>query len=109
MRPSLYNPLNFSFSQFRNVDIYTGQPNFYTVDSLSSFWPGLQVLAGDVENAIKSHLMCKTQKLLGIHLAYQLQDWNIWKKFSGLPEVWDTRFMVRNSLSQKPTPDLFGF
>lgn len=45
-------------SQFRNVDIYTGDAAYYTVDSLSSFWPGLQVLGGDVENAIKAHLTC---------------------------------------------------
>ena len=37
---------------------------FHTVDSLSAFWPGLQVLAGDVENAIKSHLICKVLPIL---------------------------------------------
>ena len=37
----------------------TGNTLYNTVDSLSAFWPGLQVLAGDVENAIKSHLICK--------------------------------------------------
>jgi ER degradation enhancer, mannosidase alpha-like 1 len=35
-----------------------GEKAFDTLDSLSAFWPGLQVLAGDVENAIKSHLLC---------------------------------------------------
>lgn len=29
------------------------------LDSLSAFWPGLQVLAGDIENAIKSHMICE--------------------------------------------------
>lgn len=29
------------------------------VDSLSAFWAGLQVLAGDVQGAIKSHLFCE--------------------------------------------------
>lgn len=37
----------------------TGEKAYSTVDSLSAFWPGLQVLAGDVESAIKSHLLCK--------------------------------------------------
>ncbi|QRV91088.1 glycoside hydrolase family 47 protein [Ceratobasidium sp. AG-Ba] len=41
------------------------------IDSLSAFWPGLQVLAGDVENAIKSHLVY----------------WNLWRRFSGIPET----------------------
>ena len=34
------------------------------VDSLSAFWPGLQVLAGDVESAIKSHMICKYARVL---------------------------------------------
>ena len=37
----------------------TGDMAFNTLDSLSAFWPGLQVLAGDVENAIKSHMFCE--------------------------------------------------
>jgi ER degradation enhancer, mannosidase alpha-like 1 len=36
-----------------------GEKAYDTLDSLSAFWPGLQVLAGDVENAIKSHLLCE--------------------------------------------------
>ena len=36
-----------------------GDAAYNTLDSLSAFWPGLQVLAGDVENAIQSHLICK--------------------------------------------------
>ena len=46
------------FYQFRNVNIHSGDVAFSTADSLSAFWSGLQVLAGDVENAIKSHLIC---------------------------------------------------
>lgn len=37
----------------------TGDIAYNTLDSLSAFWPGLQVLAGDVENAIKSHMFCE--------------------------------------------------
>ena len=44
--------------KFRQVSIHSGDPVYNTVDSLSAFWPGLQVLAGDIENAIKSHLIC---------------------------------------------------
>jgi hypothetical protein len=36
-----------------------GEKAYDTLDSLSAFWPGLQVLAGDIENAIKSHLLCE--------------------------------------------------
>ena len=37
----------------------TGETVYHTLDSLSAFWPGLQVLAGDVENAVKSHMLCE--------------------------------------------------
>ena len=37
----------------------TGEKAYNTLDSLAAFWPGLQVLAGDIENAIKSHLLCE--------------------------------------------------
>ncbi|TDL29347.1 alpha-mannosidase [Rickenella mellea] len=66
---------------FRSVNIHTGDIAYSVTDSLSAFWPGLQVLAGDVENAIKSHLIF----------------WNLWKRNAGLPEVWDINFMQATS------------
>ncbi|KAJ3514072.1 hypothetical protein NLJ89_g2582 [Agrocybe chaxingu] len=56
---------------YRTVNMHTGDVAYLTVDSLSAFWPGLQVLAGDVQNAIK------------LHMIY----FNLWKQHSGLPEV----------------------
>jgi len=44
--------------QYRTVNMHTGDPAYLTVDSLSAFWPGLQVLAGDVHSAIKLHMIC---------------------------------------------------
>ncbi|GJJ07502.1 hypothetical protein Clacol_001704 [Clathrus columnatus] len=58
---------------FRQVNMKTGALAYASADSLSSFWSGLQVLAGDVQNAIKSHLIF----------------WNIWRRFSAIPEVFD--------------------
>ncbi|KAG9128167.1 alpha mannosidase-like protein [Ceratobasidium sp. 392] len=58
---------------YRNVGATTGQLATVYVDSLSAFWPGLQVLAGDVQNAIKSHLVY----------------WNLWRRFSGIPETFN--------------------
>lgn len=43
---------------------FQGDPAYNNVDSLAAFWPGLQVLAGDVENAIQSHMTCEL--LVGI-------------------------------------------
>ena len=84
-----------------------GDAAYGTLDSLSAFWPGLQVLAGDVENAIKSHMICKCfhsspcfQKLTQNHF----QDWNIWKVWSGLPEVWDLNFKTATSLQYPLRP-----
>lgn len=37
----------------------TGDVAYNTLDSLSAFWPGLQVLAGDIESAIKTHMLCE--------------------------------------------------
>ncbi|EIN10701.1 alpha mannosidase-like protein [Punctularia strigosozonata HHB-11173 SS5] len=74
---------------FRSVNINTGDIAYWTTDSLSAFWPGLQVLAGDVQNAIKSHLMY----------------WNMWKRHSGLPEVFDTAFQVATSFQYPLRPE----
>ncbi|KAJ6509896.1 alpha mannosidase-like protein [Mycena vitilis] len=66
---------------YRPVNMYSGDTAYFTVDSLSAFWPGLQVLAGDVQNAIK------------LHMIY----YNLWRKHSGLPEVYDTNFKQATS------------
>ncbi|KAJ7129769.1 alpha mannosidase-like protein [Mycena epipterygia] len=66
---------------YRPINMYTGDTAYLTVDSLSAFWPGLQVLAGDVQNAIK------------LHMIY----YNLWRKHSGLPEVFDTNVKIATS------------
>ncbi|KAJ2931770.1 hypothetical protein H1R20_g5450, partial [Candolleomyces eurysporus] len=66
---------------YRLVNMNSGDLAYYTVDSLSAFWPGLQVLAGDLENAIRSHLLY----------------YNLWKQHSGMPEVYDTNYRVATS------------
>jgi mannosidase alpha-like ER degradation enhancer 1 len=60
----IYRPI-----QFRQLQ--TSMPS--TIDSLSAFFPGVQVLGGDVESAIKAHLVF----------------WNLWDKHSAMPESWD--------------------
>jgi hypothetical protein len=45
--------------QYRTVDIANGELAVQHIDSLGAFWPGLQVLAGDIENAVKAHLVCR--------------------------------------------------
>ncbi|KAG5644060.1 hypothetical protein DXG03_009150 [Asterophora parasitica] len=66
---------------YRTVNMNSGDVAYFTVDSLSAFWPGLQVLAGDVQSAIR------------LHLIY----WNLWREHSGLPEVYDTNYKKATS------------
>ncbi|EJT97632.1 hypothetical protein DACRYDRAFT_59015 [Dacryopinax primogenitus] len=61
---------------FRNTWMDSGLLASVYVDSLSAFWPGLQVLGGDIQNAIKSHLVY----------------WNLWRRYSAMPE----RFNIIN-------------
>lgn len=58
---------------YRNIHVTLGSPLNNLVDSLSAFWPGLQVLGGDVENAVKSHLFY----------------WKLWEKHSAMPEAFN--------------------
>ncbi|CAI2174560.1 11956_t:CDS:10 [Funneliformis geosporum] len=63
---------------YRNVNMMNGVLVSSWVDSLSAYFPGLQVLAGDLDNAIKSHLLY----------------YNIWRKYQAMPERFD--FHLRN-------------
>ncbi|KZV75403.1 glycoside hydrolase family 47 protein [Peniophora sp. CONT] len=74
---------------FRRVDLSNGNLLYYTYDSLSAFWPGLQVIAGDIDNAIKSHMFF----------------WNLWQKYSGLPEVYDMNYKTATSLAFPLRPE----
>ncbi|KAI9356617.1 glycoside hydrolase [Pilaira anomala] len=58
---------------YRNVHMSTGSLMSYWIDSLSAFFPGLQVLHGDIDAAIKGHLVY----------------YNIWRKYHAIPERFD--------------------
>ncbi|KAI8368252.1 glycoside hydrolase [Radiomyces spectabilis] len=58
---------------YRNVHMSSGTLMSTWIDSLSSFMPGMQVLYGDLDAAIKGHL---------IH-------YNIWRRYHALPERFD--------------------
>ncbi|KAJ1985384.1 hypothetical protein H4R34_000038 [Dimargaris verticillata] len=63
---------------YHNVDAWQGKLQNSWIDSLSAFFSGLQVLAGDVESAIRSHLV----------------HYNIWRKYHALPERFNTYYQV---------------
>jgi len=66
---------------YKTVNMHSGDVAYNTIDSLSAFWPGLQVLSGDIQSAIKLHMMY----------------YNLWRQHSGLPEVYDTSYMQATS------------
>lgn len=58
---------------YNNINFQTGVGMTSWVDSLAAFYPGLQVLAGNVEEAIRNHL------------AY----YKLWVAYGGIPERWN--------------------
>lgn len=68
---------------YTNIFSHTGQLSSHWIDSLSAFFPGLQVLYGDVEDAKLKHLM----------------SLKLWNTFGGIPERWNFQiFMNQNHM-----------
>ncbi|EGG04189.1 family 47 glycoside hydrolase [Melampsora larici-populina 98AG31] len=74
---------------YRGVNMQTGSIASLTIDSLAAFFPGLQILAGDIEGAIQSHMVYA----------------NLWIRYSGLPEVFDTARREATSLGYPLRPE----
>ncbi|XP_038688325.1 alpha-mannosidase I MNS5 isoform X2 [Tripterygium wilfordii] len=55
---------------YHDADMRTGKATYWQLTSLQAFWPGLQVLVGDISAANSSHR----------------EFFNVWKKFGLLPE-----------------------
>lgn len=63
---------NYIHPHYIQADLYTGAARGLWFDSLSAFFPGLLTLAGNVEEAIESHLLMTA----------------VWTRYSALPERW---------------------
>lgn len=63
---------NYIHPHYIQADLYTGAARGLWFDSLSAFFPGLLALAGNVEEAIESHLLMTA----------------VWNRYSALPERW---------------------
>nr|POF17451.1 er degradation-enhancing alpha-mannosidase-like protein 1 [Quercus suber] len=55
---------------YAQADLQTGAPRYSWVDNLSAYYPGLLTLAGELDEAIESHLLYAA----------------LWTKYSALPE-----------------------
>ncbi|KAI8911073.1 glycoside hydrolase [Gorgonomyces haynaldii] len=75
---------------YKNVDMFTGNLLVTWIDSLAAFFPGLQVLGGDVINAVRPH-----------HLYY-----TIWKRYKALPERFDFRTKTPSLVYYPLRPEL---
>uniref|UniRef100_A0A8B9HKU7 ER degradation enhancer, mannosidase alpha-like 1 n=1 Tax=Astyanax mexicanus TaxID=7994 RepID=A0A8B9HKU7_ASTMX len=73
-----------------NVNMFNGQIMNTWIDSLQAFFPGLQVLNGDVENAI-----C-------LHAFY----YAIWRRFGALPERYNWQLQAPDVLFYPLRPEL---
>jgi len=70
----VYRGEAFQHPHYLQVDLYTGALRALWVDSLSAYYPGLLVLAGELEEAITTHLLYTA----------------LWTRYSALPERWST-------------------
>ncbi|XP_072308608.1 ER degradation-enhancing alpha-mannosidase-like protein 1 [Eucyclogobius newberryi] len=73
-----------------NVNMFSGEIMNTWIDSLQAFFPGLQVLSGDVDNAI-----C-------LHAFY----YSIWKRFGALPERYNWQLQAPDVLFYPLRPEL---
>ena len=71
---------------FRNINYERATVMTRWIDSLASFFPSLMVLAGDIENSIKTHIFY----------------YKIWDTFSALPERWS--LLPRGNVSSGNSP-----
>lgn len=58
---------------YSQINMFTKERMATWIDSLSAFFPGLQVLYGDIDNAKRLHELYFT----------------LWRRFGALPERWD--------------------
>jgi hypothetical protein len=56
------------------VDLYTGAMRAFWIDSLSAYYQGLLTLAGELDEAIETHLLYTA----------------LWTRYSAMPERWST-------------------
>lgn len=57
---------------YGQADLLTGAPRYSWIDNLSAYYPGLLTLAGELDEAIETHLLYTA----------------LWTRYSALPERW---------------------
>lgn len=70
----IYRGPQHQHPHYFQVDLYTGAMRAFWIDSLSAFYQGVLTMAGELDEAIETHLL---------HTA-------LWTRYSALPERWST-------------------
>lgn len=74
---------------FSNIDSEYGQTATPWIDSLSAFFPGLQVLGGDVDDAKFKHVMFL----------------KLWNTYGGIPERWNFQIAEKGGTNEAQLKD----
>jgi hypothetical protein len=70
----IYRGAAHQHPHYIQVDLYTGAMRAFWIDSLSAYYQGLLTLAGELEEAIETHLLYTA----------------LWTRYSAMPERWST-------------------
>jgi hypothetical protein len=70
----IYRGAHHQHPHYIQVDLYTGAMRAFWIDSLSAFYQGLLAMAGELEEAIETHLLYTA----------------LWTRYSAMPERWST-------------------
>ncbi|KAF2465284.1 seven-hairpin glycosidase [Lindgomyces ingoldianus] len=70
----IYRGAAHQHPHYIQVDLYTGAMRAFWIDSLSAYYQGLLTLAGELDEAIETHLLYTA----------------LWTRYSGMPERWST-------------------
>ncbi|KAL1596362.1 hypothetical protein SLS60_009008 [Paraconiothyrium brasiliense] len=74
IKRQIYRGPQHQHPHYFQVDLYTGAMRAFWIDSLSMFYQGLLTMAGELDEAIETHLL---------HTA-------LWTRYSAMPERWST-------------------
>lgn len=70
----IYRGAAHQHPHYIQVDLYTGAMRAFWIDSLSAYYQGLLTLAGELDEAIETHLLYTA----------------LWTRYSAMPERWST-------------------
>ncbi|KAF2875774.1 glycosyl hydrolase family 47-domain-containing protein [Massariosphaeria phaeospora] len=72
IRRHIYRGATHQHPHYLQVDLYTGAMRAFWIDSLSAYYQGLLAMAGELDEAIETHLLYTA----------------LWTRYSALPERW---------------------